>query len=96
MDLKKTLSGPVVEDMINYLRLHTELIMATEAILLARETDPHVKINSGTKKKLLEMHKLEGRIGKAALHTLQPHLHFSRQELWEIHLLDEEAGFKAY
>ena len=95
-DLQQTLSGPAVEDMIEYLRLHTELILEMERILLARENDTHVEIDERTRHKLLQMHKLENRIGKAAMHTLQPHLHFSRQELWEIHILDEETGVKAF
>jgi RsiW-degrading membrane proteinase PrsW (M82 family) len=90
-DLEETLATPVVDDMIRYLRLHTELILNMESVLLEREDGKKVQIDDATKQKLAEMHQVEKRIGKVALHTIQPHLHFSRQELWEIHLLDEET-----
>jgi RsiW-degrading membrane proteinase PrsW (M82 family) len=90
-DLEETLTTPVVAEMISYLRLHTQLILSMEAVLLEREKGGKVVISDSVKKKLAEMHRLEKRIGKSAMHTIQPHLHFSRQELWEIHLLDEEA-----
>ncbi len=91
-DLEKIFSTPVVHDMIYYIRLHTELILSAEGILLAREQGIDIEIESETHEKLGELHLLERRIGKTGLHAMRPHLHLSRQELWEIHMLEERLA----
>jgi RsiW-degrading membrane proteinase PrsW (M82 family) len=92
VDLRKTFSGAVVEDMIQYLRLHTELIIDAERLLLDREQKAEVSIGEDIRTKLHEMHELEDRIGKIAFHAMQPHLNFSRKELWEIYMLEEQSN----
>jgi RsiW-degrading membrane proteinase PrsW (M82 family) len=91
LDLKKTVSGSHAREMIYYFHLHTELILSAEQLLLSREQGIEIQVDGKTVSKIKEMHSLENTIGKAAMHTLRPHLHFSSKELWEVHLLEDEA-----
>jgi hypothetical protein len=38
------------------------------------------------------MHALEKHIGAAGLRALRPHLQFTAKDMWEIHLLEDEAA----
>jgi len=91
LDLQKTVSGTHASEMVYYFHLHTELILSAEQLLLAREKGIEIEVDSTTVEKLAEMHGLEKAIGKAGMRTLRPHLHFSSKELWEVHLLEDEA-----
>ena len=91
MDLKQVVSGSVADDMFYYFHLHTELVLSAEQLLLAREQGINVSIDNEIVEKLAEFHGLEKSIGKAGMKALRPHLHFSHKELWEVHLLDDEA-----
>jgi hypothetical protein len=37
------------------------------------------------------LHELEGRLGRAAVLAARQHLRFSRNDLWEMHELEEHA-----
>lgn len=90
VDLEKVYSTPLVNDMILYIRLHTELVLSAEGILLARERGVEIGIEKTTKEKIKHMHLLERTIGKTGLNTMKPHLHFSSREFWVLHLLEDE------
>ena len=83
----------VVDKMVYYIELHTELILAAEAVLEAHEKGKTISVSSETKEKLLLLHELEQEIGKTGLLALRPHLHFNRHEFWELYMLEKEAGF---
>ena len=91
LDLKQVVSGTAVQDMVYYFHLHTELVLSAEQLLLAREQGLKVSIDKEIIEKLTEFHGLEKNIGKAGMKALRPYLHFSHKELWEVHLLDDEA-----
>jgi len=91
LDMQNKLAGPVAQEMIEYFCLHTRLVLSAESILLAREQGVDVEIGEQIKEQLREMHRLEKQIGRSALRALQPHLHFSAKDMWEIHLLESEA-----
>ena len=91
LDLKRVVSGTAVQDMVYYFHLHTELVLSAEQLLLAREQGLKVSIDKEIIEKLTEFHGLEKNIGKAGMKALRPYLHFSHKELWEVHLLDDEA-----
>lgn len=83
----------VVDKMVYYIELHTELILAAEAVLEAHEQGEKISVSGETKEKLLLLHELEQEIGKTGLLALRPHLHFNRHEFWELYMLEKEAGF---
>ena len=91
LDLKQVVAGSAAQDMVYYFHLHTELVLSAEQLLLAREQGLKVCIDKEIIEKLTEFHGLEKSIGKAGMKALRPHLHFSHKELWEVHLLDDEA-----
>jgi RsiW-degrading membrane proteinase PrsW (M82 family) len=85
--LKDKFKGPVVADLLCYLRLHTELALRAKGILLMRENGFDVPMDAATREKFAEMRYLEGSIGTTALLALQPMLHMSHKDLWQLYML---------
>jgi protease PrsW len=85
--LKDKFKGPVVADLVCYLRLHTELALRAKGILLMRENGFDVPVDEATREKFAEMRYLEGSIGKTGLLALQPMLHMSHKDLWQLYML---------
>ena len=85
--LKATLKGPVVADVLCYLQLYTELALRAKGILMMRENGFDVPVDEETKAKFAEMSYLEGSIGRATLLAIQPMLHMSHKELWQLYML---------
>jgi len=84
----------IVDKMVYYIELHTELILRAEEVLIAHENGEKISVSTETKGNLLLLHELEREIGKTGLLALRPHLHFNRHEFWELYMLEKEAGFK--
>ena len=82
----------VGSDMFRYIQVHTWLVARAEADLIEREEGRGVPVTAEVREQLAELHALERRIGKSALMVLNPHLHFTRNELWEIHELEAHAA----
>jgi RsiW-degrading membrane proteinase PrsW (M82 family) len=90
-DMQDKLAAPVAAEMQEYFRLHTELVLSAESILLAREQNIDVEIGAEIQRRLQKMHTLEKHIGRSGLRALRPHLQFTAKDMWEIHLLEDEA-----
>ena len=69
----------------SYIKVHTELVLAAEEKLLARERGETIASGDGDGEKLQQLHRLEREIGPTALLVIWPHLKFSRRELFELH-----------
>ena len=78
-------------DMFRYIQVHTFLVAKAEQDLIGREAGRDIAITPEVREQLAELHALERRIGKTALAVMNPHLHFTRNELWEIHELEAHA-----
>ena len=91
LDMQHKLAAPVAQEMVDYFCLHTELVLSAESILLAREKGIDIDVGLEIRDKLKEMHALEHHIGRAGMRTLRPHLQFTAKDMWEIHLLEDEA-----
>src|SRR5256885_8243847 len=87
--LKRTFAGPVVADVLCYLRLYTELSLRAKGMLMMRETGFEVPVDVETKEKFEEMRYLERSIGKTALLAIYPMLHLSSKELWQLYMLED-------
>jgi protease PrsW len=74
-----------------YMRLHTELVLRAEEMLLAREKGQKGAISDEDVARFERLHALERSIGRTALLALWPHLHYSRQELAELYELEARA-----
>ncbi|HSH91320.1 MAG TPA: PrsW family glutamic-type intramembrane protease [Ramlibacter sp.] len=89
MSLKEKFHGPVVADILCYVRLHTELALRAKGVLMMRENGFDAPIDQLTRAKFTEMRYLEGSIGKTGLLAIDPMLHLSRKDLWQLNLLEK-------
>lgn len=89
-DLAQKFETAQVADMFAYIQLHTEMVLRAEQMLLAREKGEKPKASQEDRSHFAQLHALERRIGRTALLTLWPHLHFSRQELAELYELEHQ------
>jgi len=85
--LKEKFQGPVVADLVCYLRLHTELALRAKGVLMMRENGFEVPIDEPTREKFVEMTYLEKSIGPTGRLALQPMLHMSHKDLWQLYML---------
>ena len=92
INLSKKFNHAVAADVFEYIKVHTELALRAEQLLLARKLcqEPECEPEDD-RQKFLQLRALERRIGKAALAELRPHLHFTRNDLWEMHHLEQQA-----
>jgi len=87
--LKRKFAGPVVADVLCYLRLYTELALRAKGVLMMRENGFETSIDDETRAKFDEMRYLEGSVGKTALLAIRPMLHMSHKDLWQLYVLQE-------
>ena len=85
--LRGKFQGPVVADVLCYLRLYTELALRAKGILIMRENGFETEIDAETRSKFDEMSYLESSIGRTGLRALQPMLHMSHRDLWQLYML---------
>jgi RsiW-degrading membrane proteinase PrsW (M82 family) len=85
--LKQRFHGPVVADLLCYLRLHTELALRAKGILLMRSNGFEVPVDDETRAKFTELDYLETSIGKTGLLAIHPLLHMSHKDLWQLYML---------
>jgi RsiW-degrading membrane proteinase PrsW (M82 family) len=87
--LKGRFHGPVIADLLCYLRIYTELALRAKGMLLMRESGFEVPLDEATKAKFDELRYLEASIGKTGLRALKPMRHISDKELWQLNMLQE-------
>src|SRR5450759_2683205 len=85
--LKSKFKGPVVADLLCYLRLYTELALRAKGILMMNESGFAVSVDEETHAKFNEMRYLESSIGKTGLLAIQPMCHMSHRDLWQLYML---------
>jgi RsiW-degrading membrane proteinase PrsW (M82 family) len=87
-DLREKFEGPIVVDMLCYLRVYTELAIRAKAALMARENGIELPVGKRTKAKLEELRYLENSIGKTGCLAMKPFLQIERKDLWQMHLIN--------
>jgi RsiW-degrading membrane proteinase PrsW (M82 family) len=85
--LKDKFKGPVVADLLCYLRLYTELALRAKGILMMRENGFEVPVDEATREKFTEMRYLEKSIGRTGLLAIHPMLHMSQKDLWQLYMI---------
>jgi len=90
-DLRDKFDGPVVVDMLCYLRLYTELALRAKGVLMMRENGLDAPIGERTREKFIEMEYLEGTIGKTGVLAMRPFLLMTRKDLWQLYVLEGGA-----
>jgi RsiW-degrading membrane proteinase PrsW (M82 family) len=87
-DLRQKFDGPVVVDMLCYLRLYTELALRAKGVLMMRENGLDTPVGERTRAKFEEMHYLEKSIGKTGCLAMSPFLQMTRKDLWQLYVLE--------
>ncbi|HVF65893.1 MAG TPA: hypothetical protein VNE58_18055, partial [Casimicrobiaceae bacterium] len=86
--LRDKFRGPVVADLLCYLRLHTELALRAKGLLLMRENGFDVPLDAATREKFEELRFLKRSIGRTGLLALKPMLRATSRELWQLSVLE--------
>jgi hypothetical protein len=87
-DLRGKFEGPVLVDMLCYLRVYTELAIRAKAALIARENGIELPVGERTREKFEELHYLEESIGKTGCLAMKPFLQIERKDLWQMHVIN--------
>jgi RsiW-degrading membrane proteinase PrsW (M82 family) len=87
-DLRAKFDGPVLVDMLCYLRLYTELALRAKGVLMMRENGLDVPVGERTREKFTELEYLENSIGKTGILAMRPFLHMTRKDLWQLNVLE--------
>jgi len=86
-DLRGKFEGPVLVDMLCYLRVYTELAIRAKASLIARENGIELPVGERTREKFEELKFLEDSIGKTGCLAMKPFLQIERKDLWQMHVI---------
>ena len=92
LDIERKFGTSVVADVLAYIQLHTELVMRAEKDSLAHEKGQNIREGHDVHEMFAKLHALEKKIGRTAMLAIWPHLHFSRQELFELHELEGQTA----
>jgi RsiW-degrading membrane proteinase PrsW (M82 family) len=85
--LKDKFAGPLVADLLCYLRLHTELSLRAKGVLMMRENGFEAPVDPATREVFTEMRYLEKSIGRTGVLAIQPMLGMSHKDLWQLYML---------
>ena len=86
--LRDRFEGPLLADLLCYLRLVTELSLRAKGLLMMRENGFTAELDDETKASLTELRYLERSIGKTGLLAVRPLLHTSPKDLWQFVMLE--------
>lgn len=86
--LRHRVHGPVLADMLCYLRIYTELSLRAKGMLMMREHGFEAAPGADVRASLDELRYLERSIGATGLRTLRPLLRISHKDLWQLYALD--------
>lgn len=87
--LREHFEGPVMADLINYLRLHLELSAQAKGVLMMKEYGLTPQIDPYLDSYFEELEYLKKSIGKTGVMALHPLLDMSDRDLWQLRLLRE-------
>jgi len=90
--VKSRFPAEVIVDMMCFLRLRAELAIRAKGVLMMRESGFDAAPDPTVKAKFEELAYLERNIGKTGLRALQPFVHTSTRDLWQLTVLDGERG----
>ena len=86
--------GPAAGDLNDYVRIHVELVARAEATLLSLEAHEGTGLDTHIRDSFERLHALEKSLGPTAVLAVRQHLRFSRNDLWEMHELEEDTHGK--
>jgi len=87
--LRSRFPAEVIVDMMCLLRLHAELSIRAKGVLMMREAGFDAAPDPNLKDTFEELRYLEKSIGRTGLLAMDPFLHTSTRDLWQLHMLHE-------
>ena len=87
--LRDRFPAEVIVDMMCMLRLHAELAIRAKGALMMREVGFDAAPDPTLKDTFEELRYLEKSIGKTGLLAINPFLHTSTRDLWQLNMLDQ-------
>jgi RsiW-degrading membrane proteinase PrsW (M82 family) len=90
--LKGHFEGPIVADLLNYLRVRLELGLRAKGLLMLREAGFPAEPDEETREQLAEMDFLERSIGPAGKLALAPFVRSAAADAWQWSLLRGQRG----
>jgi protease PrsW len=91
-DLHTEFEAYVVDDILKYLHLHTELVITAESRLIAWQEGDVSPVGQDIRNQFNRLRDLEQSIGKGAIDTILPKIKMTRQELWKLYMLESRAN----
>jgi RsiW-degrading membrane proteinase PrsW (M82 family) len=79
-------------DLFDYVRTNVELVVRADMTLLALEAHEKVVLDAEVREQLHHLHDLERRLGRTPVLAVRQHLHVSRDDLWKLHELEDDAA----
>jgi hypothetical protein len=79
-----------------WMELQLELVLRAEEVLLAHERGEAVVVGEAELAQFHQLDALSRQIGRAARHAIEPHLRFSRSDLYEMHMLRHRVGHNGH
>jgi hypothetical protein len=87
--LRDRFEGPLLADVLCYLRMYTELSLRAKGLLMMRENGFETELDDDARASLAELRYLEGSIGKTGLRAVRPLLRMSPKDLWQLYMLKD-------
>jgi protease PrsW len=87
--LRDRFKGPLLADVLCYLRVYTELSLRAKGLLMMRENGFETALDDEARASLAELRYLEGSIGKTGVRALQPLLPMSPKDLWQLYRIKQ-------
>ena len=75
-----------------WIELKLALVLRAEELLLANERGEHVDVGETERAEFERLDALGRDLGRAARHAIEPHLRFTRSDLYELHMLRHRVG----
>ena len=83
--LRDRFKGPLLADVLCYVRLYTELSLRAKGLLMMHENGFEIELSEEARASVAELHYLEASIGKTGVRALQPLLRMSPKDLWQLY-----------
>jgi RsiW-degrading membrane proteinase PrsW (M82 family) len=90
--LAARLPRQIADELREWIELQLALVLRAEEVLLAHERGETLAVGAAEMAQFHRLDALGRHIGRAARHAVQPHLRFTRSDLYEMHMLRHRAG----
>ena len=82
----------IAADVGAWIELQLTLVLRAEEVLLAHERGERLEVGDAERAQFHRLDELGRELGRTVRHALQPHLRFSRSDLYEVHMLRHRVG----